>query len=54
MLKTLREVQGLNPDMVTVYIDGFVKEPAALVKLFGLRVNQHEPISKRNARIAQV
>ena len=40
--------------MVTVFIDGFFEEPALLSGLYQLRVDQHEGISKRNARIAQV
>ena len=54
MLKTLREVQGLMPSMVTVFIDGFFDEPAHVARMFGLKVDQHEPISEKNARIAQV
>ncbi|KAM7436464.1 hypothetical protein ABFA07_013729 [Porites harrisoni] len=53
MLKTLREVQGLMPSMVTVFIDGFFDEPAYVARMFGLKVDQHEPISEKNARIAQ-
>ena len=40
--------------MVTVFIDGFFEEPALLAGLYKLKVDQHEGISKRNARIAQV
>ena len=54
MLKTLRGVQGLMPSMVTVFIDGFFDEPAYVARMFGLKVDQHEPISEKNARIAQV
>ena len=42
------------PSMVTVFIDGFFDEPAYVARMFGLKVDQHEPISKKNARIAQV
>ena len=54
MLKSLRGVQGLNPAMVTVFIDGFFDEPASVARMFGLRVNQHEGVSKGNSRICQV
>ena len=54
MLKSLRKVQGLNPDMVTVFIDGFFDEPASVARIFGLRVHQHEGVSKKNSRICQV
>lgn len=54
MLKSLRRVQGLNPDMVTVFIDGFFDEPASVARMFGLRVFEHEGVSKKNSRICQV
>ena len=54
MLKSLRSVLGLNAAMVTVFIDGFFEEPALLAELYELKVDQHEGVSKRNARIAQV
>ena len=54
MLKTLRQVHGLNATMVTVFIDGFFEEPALLAGLYKLNVDQHEGVSERNARIAQV
>ena len=54
MLKSLQGVQGLNPAMVTVFVDGFFDEPASVARMFGLRVNQHEGVSKRNSRICQV
>ena len=54
MLKSLRRVQGLNPDMVTVFIDGFFDEPASVARMFGVRVYQHEGVSKKNSRICQV
>ena len=54
MLKTLSEVQGLIPSMVTVFIDGFFDEPRDISRMLGLRVDQHEGVSEKNARIAQV
>lgn len=54
MLKTLRGVQGLIPSMATVFIDGFFDEPASVARMFGLRVDQHDGVSKKNARISQV
>ncbi|KAJ7354813.1 hypothetical protein OS493_029819 [Desmophyllum pertusum] len=53
MLKSLRGVQGLDPAMVTVFIDGFFEEPALLTQLYKLKVDQHEGVSQRNARISQ-
>ena len=54
MLKTLRQVQGLNHTMVTVFIDGFFEEPALLAGLYGLNVDQQAGVSERRARISQV
>ena len=45
---------GLNAAMVTVFIDGFFEEPALLAGLYKIKVDQHEGVSKRNARISQV
>ncbi|XP_015775820.1 PREDICTED: protein O-linked-mannose beta-1,2-N-acetylglucosaminyltransferase 1-like [Acropora digitifera] len=53
MLKTLRGVQGLNPSMVTVFIDGFLDEPASVTRVFGLRADQHASVSSKNSRICQ-
>jgi len=53
MLKSLRRVQGLNPDMVTVFIDGFFDEPASVARMFGVRVYEHEGVSVKNSRICQ-
>ncbi|XP_031560683.1 protein O-linked-mannose beta-1,2-N-acetylglucosaminyltransferase 1-like isoform X2 [Actinia tenebrosa] len=54
MLKSLRKVIGLDASMVTVYIDGLVyHQSVAVAELFGLKVVQHEPVSRLNGRIAQ-
>merc|ERR1712142_977167 len=53
MLKSLLSAKGAQPDMITVFIDGFYEEPLAVAKLFGLRGIQHTPIGVRNARISQ-
>ena len=53
MLRTLLSANGANPDMITVFIDGFYDEPLAVAELFGLRGIQHAPIGVRNARISQ-
>ena len=53
MLRTLLSANGANPDMITVFIDGFYDEPLAVAELFGLRGVQHAPIGIRNARISQ-
>ena len=39
--------------MIAIYIDGFFKEPYELGKLFGLRIVQHKPVGRANARISQ-
>ena len=54
MLVSLRNVQGLDPSFVTVFIDGFFDEPSSVAKLFKLNVEQHAGSGKRNARICQV
>ncbi|XP_071522133.1 protein O-linked-mannose beta-1,2-N-acetylglucosaminyltransferase 1-like [Panulirus ornatus] len=52
-LRSLLAAPGVNPDMITVFIDGYYEEPLAVTKLFGLRGIQHTPLGVRNARIAQ-
>ena len=42
------------PSLVTVFVDGFFDEPALLCRMFGLKVDQHEGVSAKNARISQV
>lgn len=54
MLRGLQKVAGLNPSMVTVFIDGFWKEPASVTRLMGIKLQQHAGVSSKNARIAQV
>lgn len=54
MLLGLQKVEGLDPNMVTVFIDGFWKEPESVTKLIGVKVQQHAGVSHVNARIAQV
>ncbi|KAL9954720.1 hypothetical protein ACROYT_G042291 [Oculina patagonica] len=53
MLFSLRNVEGLDPNLVTVFIDGFFDEPSSVAKLFELNVEQHAGSGKRNARICQ-
>lgn len=52
-LRSLLAAPGVNPDMITVFIDGYYEEPLAVTKLFGLRGIQHTPLGVRNARITQ-
>ena len=54
MLFSLRRVEGLDPSLVTVFIDGFFDEPSSVAKLFQLNVEQHAGSGKLNARICQV
>ena len=54
MLRSLFASYGApNRSMVTVFIDGFNEEPAAIAQLFGVRGIQHAPQSQKNGRIAQ-
>ncbi|KAJ7986264.1 hypothetical protein DPEC_G00338140 [Dallia pectoralis] len=53
MLRSLLSAQGVNPQMVTVFIDGYYEEPMDVVELFGLKGLQHTPISIKNARVSQ-
>jgi len=53
MLRSLLTANGVNPDMVTVFIDGYFEGPLEVTKLFGLRGIQHTPIGVKNARISQ-
>ncbi|CAL4093564.1 unnamed protein product [Meganyctiphanes norvegica] len=52
-LRSLLAAPGVNPEMITVFIDGYYEEPLAVAKLFGLRGIQHTPLGVKNARIAQ-
>ena len=54
MLLGLQKVEGLDPSMITVFIDGFWSEPASVTKLLGVKLEQHAGVSRLNARIAQV
>lgn len=54
MLFSLRRVEGLDPSLVTVFIDGFYDEPSSVAKLLQLNVEQHAGSGKLNARICQV
>ncbi|XP_029939770.1 protein O-linked-mannose beta-1,2-N-acetylglucosaminyltransferase 1 isoform X1 [Salarias fasciatus] len=53
MLRSLLSANGVNPNMITVFIDGYYEEPMDVVELFGLRGVQHTPISIKNARVSQ-
>ncbi|XP_010225969.1 PREDICTED: protein O-linked-mannose beta-1,2-N-acetylglucosaminyltransferase 1 [Tinamus guttatus] len=53
MLRSLLSAQGVNPEMITVFIDGYYEEPMDVVELFGLAGIQHTPISIKNARVSQ-
>ncbi|XP_047739737.1 protein O-linked-mannose beta-1,2-N-acetylglucosaminyltransferase 1 isoform X2 [Hyalella azteca] len=52
-LRSLLGAPGVNPSLVTVFIDGYYEEPLAVTRLFGLRGIQHTPLGVRNARISQ-
>uniref|UniRef100_A0A8C8RC34 Protein O-linked-mannose beta-1,2-N-acetylglucosaminyltransferase n=1 Tax=Pelusios castaneus TaxID=367368 RepID=A0A8C8RC34_9SAUR len=53
MLRSLLSAQGVNPQMIMVFIDGYYEEPMDVVELFGLKGIQHTPISIKNARVSQ-
>ncbi|XP_024134558.1 protein O-linked-mannose beta-1,2-N-acetylglucosaminyltransferase 1 isoform X1 [Oryzias melastigma] len=53
MLRSLLSAHGVNPHMITVFIDGYYEEPMDVVELFGLKGVQHTPISIKNARVSQ-
>ncbi|MEQ2275845.1 Protein O-linked-mannose beta-1,2-N-acetylglucosaminyltransferase 1, partial [Xenotaenia resolanae] len=53
MLRSLLSAHGVNPPMITVFIDGYYEEPMDVVELFGLKGVQHTPISIKNARVSQ-
>ena len=53
-IRSMLSAHGAKKGLFTVYIDGFFEEPAAVAKLFDLKVVQHVPISSKNARISQV
>ncbi|XP_056019945.1 protein O-linked-mannose beta-1,2-N-acetylglucosaminyltransferase 1-like isoform X2 [Ostrea edulis] len=53
MLVKLLATAGVKPEMITVFIDGFFKEPLAVTRLLGLRGIQHTPLGKKNARVSQ-
>ncbi len=54
MLLGLQKVEGLDPSMMTVFIDGFWPEPASVTRLLGVKLEQHAGVSRLNARIGQV
>ncbi|XP_040578926.1 protein O-linked-mannose beta-1,2-N-acetylglucosaminyltransferase 1 [Lepeophtheirus salmonis] len=53
MLRSLLSADGANPEMITVFIDGYYEEPLLVARLFGLRGVQHTPIGVKNSRISQ-
>ncbi|XP_034231426.1 protein O-linked-mannose beta-1,2-N-acetylglucosaminyltransferase 1-like [Thrips palmi] len=53
MLRSLLSARGAQPEMITVFIDGYFSEPMEVTQLFGLRGVQHTPIGTKNARISQ-
>ncbi|KAL5487412.1 hypothetical protein EMCRGX_G020007 [Ephydatia muelleri] len=53
MLRSLLSAHGSNNSLVTVFIDGFFREPAEVANLFGINSVQHDPMSEKNGRISQ-
>ena len=54
MLRGLLSTPGVDPKMVTIFIDGFYDEPSAIAELFQVSVVEHMPICSKNCRISQV
>lgn len=52
MLRSLLSADGVNPDMITIFIDGFYEEPVLVSRLFNLRSIQQTPQARRGARIS--
>lgn len=52
MLRSLLSVQGIQPNMVVVFIDGYYDEPLMVSRLFNLRAVQQRPLGQRSARIS--
>ncbi|XP_063078358.1 protein O-linked-mannose beta-1,2-N-acetylglucosaminyltransferase 1-like [Engraulis encrasicolus] len=53
MLSKLLSTPGVNPEMISVFIDGLHQEVMDVVKLFGLPAFQHTSVSRLNGRICQ-
>lgn len=54
MLRGLLSTPGVDPKMVTIFIDGFYDEPSAIAELFRVSVVEHMPLCSKNCRISQV
>ncbi|XP_046860055.1 protein O-linked-mannose beta-1,2-N-acetylglucosaminyltransferase 1-like [Xenia sp. Carnegie-2017] len=52
-LRSMLSAHGAKKELFTVFIDGFFEEPAAVARLYDVKVVQHIPISSKNARISQ-
>lgn len=52
-LRSLLSADGVQRDMITVFIDGYFEEPMEVTKLLGVRGVQHTPIGYKNSRISQ-
>ncbi|XP_055335252.1 protein O-linked-mannose beta-1,2-N-acetylglucosaminyltransferase 1-like [Paramacrobiotus metropolitanus] len=53
MLRTLLSTAGVDPRLITIFIDGLWDEPARVARLYGLSAVQHIPGGHGNARISQ-
>ena len=53
MLNSLLSADGVNPEKITVFIDGRFQEPMEITKLLGVKGIFHIPIGVKNARISQ-
>jgi len=52
-LRSILNADGVNPDMITVFIDGRFEETMQVAKLYGVRGMYHTPVGVTNARVSQ-
>ena len=53
MLSILLLIPGVHMDMITVYIDGYYDEPAAVADLLDIKFVEHVPVCRKACRIHQ-
>ena len=53
-LRSMLSAHGAKKELFTVFIDGCFDEPAAVARLYDVKVVQHVPISYAVSRISQV
>lgn len=53
MIQCLLNTTGVDPNLITVFVDGIYDEPVKVAKLYGLYVVQHIPTGHRNSKVSQ-